>query len=237
MLTRATPMAASSGIGISSVFTPVTASIRFTESRPRISRTARSISARVRDAIEEHHVGAGIQIEVGAEDGLLQPEYGKGIGAGIDDDVGAQARRAIHHGPNLARHLFGGNHLLAFHVAAALGEDLVFDVDAGDAHFDQPFGDGGGIDGVAAAGIDIGHHGNRHGAHDVAGDVEDLFHVHQSDIRLAEQAPGKSEAADLDGLKPRAFDDFGAQRVMAPRHHQGFPALQGGAQNGSSIVH
>ena len=237
MLTRATPMAASAGIGISSVFTPVTASIRFTETQAAdIADGALDIRARG-DAIQEHHVGAGIEIEVGAEDGLPQAQYGEGIGAGIDDDVGAQARPRIHHGPNLAGHLFGGNHLLAFHVAAALGEDLVFDVHAGDAHFDQPFSDSGRIDGVAAAGIDIRHHGNRHRAHDVAGDVEDIFHVHEPDVRLAEKAPGNSEAADLERRKPRACDDFGAQRVMTPRHHQGFPALQGGAQNRSSIVH
>ncbi len=45
--TRPTPSFASSGTGTSSVFTPVTASIWFTESGPLSSRTARSISARV----------------------------------------------------------------------------------------------------------------------------------------------------------------------------------------------
>jgi hypothetical protein len=33
------------------------------------------------------------------------------------------------------------------------------------------------------------------------------------------------------------FDDFGAQRIVTPWHHQGLSALQGGAKNGSSIAH
>ncbi len=148
-----------------------------------------------------------------------------------------QARPRIDHGAHLARHLFSRNHLLAFHVPAPLGEYLVFDIDAGHAHLDEPFGDGGRIDGVAAAGIDIGHHGNRYRPHDVPGDVQDIFHIHQPDVGLTEKAPGNAEAADLYRPKPRGFDDFGAQRVMTPRHHQGFPLLQGGAQNRSSLVH
>ena len=44
METRPTPICANSGTGMSSVLTPVTASIKFTESGPRIDRTAFSMS-------------------------------------------------------------------------------------------------------------------------------------------------------------------------------------------------
>jgi len=83
----------------------------------------------------------------------------------------------------------------------------------------------------------IGHHGDAHGANDVAGEVEDVLYVDQADVGLGEQAPGQAEAADLYGFKARAFDDPGAQCVVAAGHHQGLAALQGGPQDGCAIVH
>jgi hypothetical protein len=71
----------------------------------------------------------------------------------------------------------------------------------------------------------------------VSREVEDVFHIDQADIRLAKQAPGKTEAADLDGFEPGVFDDFGAQGIVAPRHHECLSALQRGTKNGSSISH
>ena len=143
----------------------------------------------------------------------------------------------VDHGPDLPRHLLGRDHLLAFHVPAPLREHLVFDVDSGDIHLNQPLGDGRGIQRIAAARIDVRHHRNRHRPHDVPRDIEDIFHIHQADIRHADKAPGNPEAADLCRRKSRAFDDFGAQCVVTPWYHQGFSPLQLGAQNRCLATH
>ena len=84
------------------------------------------------------------------------------------------------------------------------------------AHLDQAFGDPGGVDGVAAAGVDVGHDGNTHRLDDVPGHVQNVFHLHQADVRLAQDARGQPVAGDLDGLKAAFFDDFRAQGVVGP---------------------
>ena len=94
-----------------------------------------------------------------------------------------------------------------------LGKHLVFDVDPRHFHLDQALRDGGGVDGIAAAGIDIGHHGDLDRADNVPGEVEDVFHVDQADVGTGQQAAGQAEAADLGGGKAAALSMMLALRV------------------------
>ncbi len=110
-------------------------------------------------------------------------------------------------------------------MPTALGEYLVLDVDARHAHLDQSLRNGGGVDGITAARIDVRHHRDAHRADNVAGDVHNVFHIHQADVGLRQQAPGDAETTNLHGLEPGAFDNPGAQRVVAPGHHQRSSAL------------
>ena len=66
-----------------------------------------------------------------------------------------------------------------------------------------------GVDGIAAAGVDVGHHGNRDRADDVPGEVEDVLHIDQADVGLGQQAAGQAEAAHLDGF------EAGASMILA----------------------
>ena len=59
------------------------------------------------DAVDERHVGAGIEVEVGAANGFVQAVHGVGIGAGVDHRCRAQALAHIGHGADLAGHLLG----------------------------------------------------------------------------------------------------------------------------------
>ena len=70
------------------------------------------------------------------ENRLVQAVNGVRVRTGIDDDVLPEAPAHVHHGTHLAGHLFSANDLLPLHVAAALRENLVLDIYAGDAQFD-----------------------------------------------------------------------------------------------------
>ncbi len=86
------------------------------------------------DAVDEGQIGPGLQIQVAAPDGLVQPQRGEHVGAGVDDEVRVEPVADRRAGPHLAGHLVGVDALLARHVTAALGKDLVLDVHAGHAH-------------------------------------------------------------------------------------------------------
>ena len=173
--TRPTPIRASSGTGTSSVFMPEMASIKLTESGPSDVRDGPFDVGPRLDPVDECQVGAGGQITVATLDGFIQAADGEHVGPGVDDKVLVQAVPGVRAGPDLASHFLGRDHLFAGHVAAPLGKHLVLDVHSGRAHLNQPLGDPGGIHGVAAARIDVGHHRNGDGLDDVPGHVQNVF--------------------------------------------------------------
>ena len=73
------------------------------------------------------------------------------------------------------------------HVPAAFWETLIFDIHACGPHGDQPLGYPSGIDGISPSGIGIRHHGDTHGLDNVPGRVENIFHLHQANVGLAQQ--------------------------------------------------
>ena len=117
----------------------------------------------------EHHVGAGRHVGLAAADRLVETAADRrhGVGARDDDEIRVAARVAG--GPDFAGRLFDWDHLLAGDVAAALGADLVFDVDRGDTRRLEILHRADDVDRVAVAGVGVGHHRNVDRARDVAG--------------------------------------------------------------------
>jgi len=56
---------------------------------------------------------------------------------------------------------------------------------------------------VISAGIDVGHHRDGAGAHNIPSSVEHVLHFEQADVGLGEQATGEAETADLNGFDRR----------------------------------
>ena len=228
MDTRPTPIFASSGMGMSSVFIPETASMRLTDSGPLMPLSAFSMSTRARMPSMKARSAPAARYMLQPLDGFVDAPAGEDVGPGVDDEVLVQPVADGGAGSDLAGHLLGGDDFLAGHVAAALGEDLVLDVHAGEAHGDDPLRDPGGVDGVPAARVEVGHDRDPDRLGDVPGEVEDVLHPDEADVGLAEEGPRQAVAGDLDGLEPALFDDLGAQGVVTagdddrPPLHDGF---------------
>jgi hypothetical protein len=86
-------------------------------------------------------------------------------------------------------------------MATPLRKNLVFEVHAGDAHSDQPFGNPRGIHCIPATRINVRHHRDVGGLRDIPREVEDVFHLHQADVGLAQQRGGEAVAGDLNRLE------------------------------------
>src|SRR6185503_21277390 len=113
---------------------------------------------------------AGIEVGVGAADELVHAAAGDAARIAARDQHEVRVELAPHAvgRADLADHLLQRYHLLAGYVAAALGRDLVLDVDGGGAGAHEFLHGAHDIDGVAEAGIGIGDDRDLHGARDVA---------------------------------------------------------------------
>ncbi len=100
----------------------------------------------------------------------------------------------------------------------------------------SPLRDPGGVDGVAAAGVEIGHDRDPDRLGDVPGEVEDVLHPDEADVGLAEEGPRQAVAGDLDGLEPALFDDLGAQGVVTAGDDDR-PPLHDGLSENTRLFH
>src|SRR4029079_7214842 len=82
--------------------------------------------------LDENAVGAGLDVALGAAHGLVEVVDLAGVGARQDPGFRIEPLRA--RGPDLGFGQFDRHHLLAGHMAAALGPLLVLDQDRADAH-------------------------------------------------------------------------------------------------------
>ena len=113
----------------------------------------------------------------------------------------------------LLHHLLGGDDILAFEEPAFLGEDLIFDVDGGNARLlvlpdGAPY-----VDGIAIAGVGVAHHGHGHRIHDIASVLHHLRLGEEAHIgeALLSRSPG---AGHIDSLKPGCFSYLGMKGVQ-----------------------
>ena len=113
-----------------------------------------------------------------------------------------------------------GDHVLAGHVAAALGRDLVLDEDRGRAHRLVALDGVGDVLHVAVAGVAIDQHRQARRRHDVADAGADLAECGESDVGNAVARADQRIAADRVGGKARALDQPRRQRVMGAWQQQ-----------------
>ena len=223
MDTRLTPSLASSGIGISSVFTPVTPSIRLTDRGPWNPVERFFYFGAGCDRIDEDEVRSRFQVKVAATNSLGEAIDCQRIGTGIDYEVGVEVVPRLGTRSNFANHFLRRDDLLALHVPAAFWETLIFDIHACGPHSDQPLGYPGGIDDISPTGIGIRHHGDTHGLNNVPGRVENIFHLHQANVGLAQQRACDTESRNLNCLKSTAFDDLRAKGIVAAGYDYSSP--------------
>ena len=168
--------------------------------------------------LDEEQIGAGLAIELGPLDGGVEPFDRAGIGAGHDDHrlvlAGIEGRL------QLGDHLGCGDHLLALHMAAALGRDLILDEQGGDAGALIGAHGAGDIGRPAIAGIGIGQQRQLGRIAEPGIELRHLAHAELGHIGLADQARGGAIAAAGRGLEAGPLDQLQGERVMGARQDQ-----------------
>jgi hypothetical protein len=122
-----------------------------------LRRWGRARTLRLGHGLDEQDVGAGLGKGLGALHGGVEAVHGGGVGAGHDEQFLVAA--GVARGLDLADHFAGLHHVLAGEVAAALGADLVFELDAVGAGALQGAHGVVGVERVAKAGVGIHQQG------------------------------------------------------------------------------
>jgi hypothetical protein len=142
------------------------------------------------------------------------------IGAGDQDEVGIGlvprlCRRAV-----LAHGLVDRDDPPAGHVPAALGDDLVLDMDAGDARAHVFPDRADHVDRIAVAVVGVRDDGYGDGARDVAGVQVHLGHRGEARVGHPEERQRRAIARHVHRGKSHLGEDARGQRVIAAGHHE-----------------
>src|SRR5690606_36631079 len=146
----------------------------------------------------EDRVGAGVDERLGAVDGGTEPLDGADVGPGHDEEVRVPA--GVDGGPDTAQRRRLVDQLLAVEVAAALGVDLVLDVEAGHPGVLEHLDGAGDVHRLAEAGVGIDDGGQLGHAGDLSAAGGDLAQRGEPDVRLAE-VRGEDGAGDVDAVE------------------------------------
>ena len=145
---------------------------------------------------------------------------------GTADDYEVRILAGIDSRANLLDMLLHGDDLLASHVAAALGHDLILEHYAGGTrvlHFLYGAHD---VQYVAVAVVGVGYNGNVGNGADVTQLRDHLRHGHQSNVRTGHGDGSSQIAAHGDGLEAGALSDNGAQRVIGACGEEGLAGVE-----------
>ena len=175
---------------------------------------------------------AGLPIELRPLDGGIEPLHRAGIRAGHDDHGLVIAR--IEGGLQLGHHLGGRDHLLALHMAAALGRDLVLDEEGGDPSALIGAHGAGNIGRPSIAGISIGQQRQLGAIAKPGIELGHLAHAELGDVRLADQARRRAIAAGRGGLESGPLDQLQGERVMGAGQDQNLGRFNELAEEGRS---
>ena len=145
--------------------------------------------------LDEQAVGAGFEIHLAAPQCVVEAVHGARVGACDDVEVAAVARGG--RGADLSHHLVGWDHVLAGHVAAALGRDLVLHEDRRHAHALVALDRAGDVLHVAVAGVAVDQDRELRRAHDVADAGADLAECGKADV-----GDGVARADQRDSRRP-----------------------------------
>ena len=150
--------------------------------------------------LDEEHVGPRVAVLLRARQRAVEALHRAGVRAGDDEEVRAAPRRDG--GGHLGRHLAGSDELLALHVPALLGHDLVLEMDRG-----HPGGlvlaDGADdVERIAVARVGVGITGMSTACGDPPGVVDHLRQRQQPHVRPSQPARGCAEAVIYTAGKP-----------------------------------
>src|SRR5690606_21508292 len=164
------------------------------------------------DRVGKDHVGARCGVGLGAARGAFDAFNGQRIRARDDDEAVVAPRQAGR--LDLLHHFFQGDHILARHVAAALGADLVLDVDAGDAGFLEHAYGMEHIHRIAVARIGVGGQRDIYRTRQHAAMIDVFGQAHYADVGNAEQGVGQGGPAGARRLEPRGLHQPQAVAVV-----------------------
>ena len=173
---------------------------------------------------DEHAVGAGLEIKLGAAQRFVEPVHRARVGAGDQEGVGIAPRRRGR--AQLRGHHGRVDHVLAGHVAAALGRALVLDEDRRDPHRLVTRDRMGDVLDVAIAVVAVDQDRQPGRRHDVADAGAHLAEAHQPDVGQGMARADQRKAADRIGRKAGALDQPRRERVMRAGQQQRLLALQ-----------
>ncbi len=162
--------------------------------------------------LDPEHVRACIAVAQRAVDRLVDAVDRQAVGAGDDHEVLVGPRRDGR--LQLADHLAGRDHVLALHVAAALGRLLVLQVDARHAARLVVVHRADHVDRVAVAGVGICDHRDGDRLRHAPGVLDHLAARQQRHIGTAEQGAGGGEAAHVDDVEAGLLDQPSGQPVV-----------------------
>ena len=112
------------------------------------------------------------------------------------------------------------DHVLAVHVPAALREDLVLELDAGDAGALELVHRAHHLRDLAVAGVGVGDHGEGDGRAEAAGVIDHLGRARDAEVGQPEGGRRGRVAAAVHRLEPGALEQPAGERVERARHDQ-----------------
>jgi hypothetical protein len=168
--------------------------------------------------LDEEQRRAGLLVEPGAPDRLVEAVGLEGVGAGRDREGRVAAR--VHRGADLGSVLLGGDHLLATHVAAALGPALILEQHPPRAHGQQLAHHALHVERTAVARVAVDDDADLQRRHHAARGVQHLGLREEPDVGLAEVRGGEAVAGEHHGRKAGALRDLRGEHVVDAGHHQ-----------------
>ena len=172
---------------------------------------------------DKNRIDAELGERAGALDGVVEAIDAARVGARDDDEIGIGARRQ--RGFEFSFHLRQWDDFFAVEMAAALGRDLVLDMNGSDANAFELTHGAHQIDGIAVAGVGIGDHRNFHHRDDLRCPFDGFRHAHQANVRDA-HAPGDRAAAEIRRFVAGFLDKPRRKAVEAAGRDEELIALQ-----------
>ena len=176
------------------------------------------------DAVGKADFCACVDVTFCSFDGVVDAVDGAAVGAGHDHGFFIEA--CVDGGADFLCVFFGGDNLLAVHVAAAFRPCLVFEEDAGSAGLFKHLLCADDVQCIAVAGVAVGNDGKVGGVAD-AGQLFSHFRAgKEADIRLSQAGCGNGVAAHGEGFDACIGCDLGGQCVADARCNDDFSGFK-----------
>ena len=182
---------------------------------------------------QERHVGPGFQRRVRSADRFLEPDHGARVGARDYHEIRVAPR--MDGGADFGDPVFARDQFLVVEMAAALGRNLIFDMDSGDARALVILDGADDVEFVAVTGVGIGDQGHFDRAHHAGGVGDHFGFRQQAEIGITVR-DGRARARHINQRKACLFHKPSGKAVVGTGRdeHAGF-AQQGAEFRG--LIH